>query len=345
MKLVSVIIPHYGTSTYLESAIDSALNQTYKNIEVIIVDDGSIPSPAIELKAKYGYLDNFFIYVMAHQGVSAARNFGIEKSHGEIIAFLDSDDVWMPNKLEVQVPLLDEQTTFVHCGYIMISEAGDYLSPGTLPNCAPTFENILLGTYSVTGSASGVIALKKIIMKTNLFNSKLSRGEDWDMWIQLAKLGAPKFTGEVLVAIRAHRKSVQRQKIEIKKLNFRNIVLKSDYFGAATIWNNWGIDELKRNQEFIRNASERLWWFQADLLAHPLLLLFDLPKIMENETQVFWEAMFISRVDYQFKTLLRIVRLMVHKINLLVVSPLRHPRKLFTLFYRGLLHEKKRIGT
>ncbi|MCL4499638.1 MAG: glycosyltransferase family 2 protein, partial [Chloroflexi bacterium] len=95
--LVSVIIPFYNGEVYISEALDSALHQTYRNVEIIVVDDASTVDPKPRL-ASYG--DRiFYIRRSSNGGVAASRNTGIRASHGEFIAFLDQDDLWLPERL------------------------------------------------------------------------------------------------------------------------------------------------------------------------------------------------------------------------------------------------------
>ena len=102
-QLVSVIIPIYNGEAYLSEAIESVINQTYSPIELIIVDDGSTDNSK-EIALSYSQVN--YIY-QENQGVAVARNTGIAKCQGEYIALLDQDDLWLPNKLELQVEYLN----------------------------------------------------------------------------------------------------------------------------------------------------------------------------------------------------------------------------------------------
>src|ERR1700752_3699749 len=104
--LVSIIIPCYNAEKYIDRSIESILNQTYKDFEIIIINDGSTDNSEEVIK-KYLTLDNRVKYLkQVNQGVSATRNKGIELAKGEILAFLDSDDVWEPENLEIKVDAL-----------------------------------------------------------------------------------------------------------------------------------------------------------------------------------------------------------------------------------------------
>ncbi|MDQ0160557.1 glycosyltransferase family 2 protein [Alkalibacillus salilacus] len=103
--LVSVVIPFYSELNWLDEALHSVKNQTYDNLEVLVVNDGS-PEDPTSVMEKY---NNFaFLINKENGGPSSARNLGIEKSAGKYIAFLDSDDIWMPKKVEMQVKLMEE---------------------------------------------------------------------------------------------------------------------------------------------------------------------------------------------------------------------------------------------
>ncbi len=123
---VSVIIPVYQGDRFLAEAVESVLNQTYTNCEIIVVDDGStdniheVLEPYFE-KIRYVYQQN--------QGVAAARNYGIKIAKGELIAFLDQDDFWLPDKLALQVACFDAQPELgiVHCGWRRVNAIGETL--------------------------------------------------------------------------------------------------------------------------------------------------------------------------------------------------------------------------
>ena len=103
-ELISVIIPFYNEKNYFDECINSVLNQTYQNIEIIIVNDGSDQIYIDKLeKIKFKYPEKIRVFNKKNGGVSSARNLGIEKSKGEYIAFLDADDIWLPFKLDIKL--------------------------------------------------------------------------------------------------------------------------------------------------------------------------------------------------------------------------------------------------
>ncbi len=115
MPLVSVVMPSYNRSNFIGSAIDSILNQTYNNFEFIIVDDGSTDSTSKVLQ-KYAAKDKRIILLRQNnQGAAAARNNGVDKAQGKYIAFMDDDDISLPNRLEKQVTFLEKYPDYSAC--------------------------------------------------------------------------------------------------------------------------------------------------------------------------------------------------------------------------------------
>ncbi|MCP4711182.1 MAG: glycosyltransferase family 2 protein, partial [Planctomycetes bacterium] len=104
-KLISVIIPTFNRANYIEEAVNSVLSQTYDAIELIIIDDGSTDNTR-QLLSEYG--DELRYYRQDNQGIAAARNRGVTHATGDYLAFLDSDDIWMKDKLQRQMAVLEQ---------------------------------------------------------------------------------------------------------------------------------------------------------------------------------------------------------------------------------------------
>ena len=140
MVKVSVIIPVYNGDRYLAEAIDSVLGQTYQDLEIIVVDDGSTDD-SFQIAQQYGQAVQYFY--QQNQGVAVARNQGIKFSQGEYIAFLDQDDVFLPNKLRKQVSCfeeLDDAVGIIHSGWQRINGDGEILGKVEPWHQAPTLD-------------------------------------------------------------------------------------------------------------------------------------------------------------------------------------------------------------
>lgn len=193
--LVSVIIPAFNSEKYIADAIDSILEQTYKNLEIIIVDDGSTDNTA-ETVRRYISIQTTdhrpqtirYIY-QENKGPAAARNRGIKEAKGEYIAFLDSDDIWLPEKLELQIRcFLDNNPLgFIYTGYYAIDESREVLGMGNIKNFLKkeVFKKLFL--KNVISTASTVMVKKECFDVVGLFDENLAVAEDWDMWWRIIK--------------------------------------------------------------------------------------------------------------------------------------------------------------
>jgi len=174
--LVSVIIPVYNGEHYLAQAIESILAQTYTPIEVIIIDDGSLDNSSYIARS----FQEVRYYHQLNQGVAVARNTGIAVSHGEFIAFLDQDDIWTHDKLDVQIEyLLHHPET----GGVL-SKLRLFLEPGVHP---PGWLKIDLLQKEQTGYCpSSLIVRKDVFTRIGVFDSAYTHTSDVD-WIARAK--------------------------------------------------------------------------------------------------------------------------------------------------------------
>ena len=190
-KKVSVIIPTYNRAHLVKDAVESVLNQTYQDFELIVIDDGSTDNTREVLAV---YKDKLTYIYQENQGRSSARNHGIELAQGEYIAFLDSDDVWFPDKLERQVPILESappNVVLVH-GYKCIVDKNLQPVPGwelklrklyTLAERGKeTYENYLHSSCNFTSS---ILVRKTAIIEIDGYDASIASLEDFDLYLRL----------------------------------------------------------------------------------------------------------------------------------------------------------------
>jgi glycosyltransferase involved in cell wall biosynthesis len=204
MELISVVIPAYNYARYLDQAIESVLSQTYENIEIIVVDDGSIDNTQQVVtgihhpQLKYIYQEN--------RGLSAARNTGIRSSHGEFIGFLDADDYWLPSKLVFQMELFQKlpDSGLIYGGYNVVNKVGDFLACRT-PEAVEKdwYKELLLRNY-VAGSSSTSLVRRECFSLLGGFDENLRAVEDWDMWLRIARYFPLRCVQESVSCIRLH---------------------------------------------------------------------------------------------------------------------------------------------
>lgn len=180
---ISIIIPTTNRASVLKEAIDSVLEQSYRDFELIVVDDGSTDETP-QLLSQYG--DKIKVIRQENKGVSAARNSGIAASQGEWIAFLDSDDLWKPQKLEKQVEWLKAhpQVRICHTDEIWIRN-GTRVNP-MKKHAKPAgwiFEKCL--PFCVV-SPSSVLIHKSVLESVGPFDETLPACEDYDLWLRVA---------------------------------------------------------------------------------------------------------------------------------------------------------------
>jgi len=198
-KKVSIIIPFYSGKEWLKKALESVFNQTFKDFEVILVNDGSKENIS-DILNQYDGRINYFEQV--NQGPAAARNLGISKATGKYIAFEDSDDIWLPEKLEKQVEFMEYKgLTWSHTGFNYWWPESGNLRAIDVSNI---YGDIYLQCYiSIKIATPCVMINREFLMKENLcFPEDKRNGEDSDMWSSIAKLQPIGLVQEPLVNIR-----------------------------------------------------------------------------------------------------------------------------------------------
>lgn len=186
MKKVSVIIPAYNKADLTVETVESVLSQTYKNIEVIVIDDGSTDNTRERLlpftdKIKYVYKEN--------GGACSARNVGVKLSAGEYIGFIDCDDLYLPEKVRKSVDYLEKNHDcgFVHTAAYFINKNGEVVSKYSHPQSRQrrrVYERLLNRNFICN---STVIIRRECLDKVGMFDESVFTPADWDMWLRLAR--------------------------------------------------------------------------------------------------------------------------------------------------------------
>ncbi len=211
---IDVVIPVYNGQDFIIRALDSIANQTLPPHKIIVVNDGSTDSTS-ELVSGYATNSKVPIELINKKngGLSSARNAGINASNSDFIAFLDADDEWYPHKLEKQIEVF-ENTTYknlglVYCDYDVIDSNSkilfkNYKAPLDPKNMRGNVFPKLLERNQIASSGSGVLIKRYVFNKVGLFDENLKFGEDWDMWLRIAKNYEVDFAPGILVHIRKH---------------------------------------------------------------------------------------------------------------------------------------------
>jgi len=217
--LVSVVIPAYNAEKYIEEAINSVLNQTFQDFEVIVIDDGSQDSTKEKV---LNYSDSRIKYIYKENGgPSTARNAGIKNAKGEYIAFLDYDDIWMPQKLERQLAKfsLEPDLGLVYSWVQSINPDGSTRFVSEPENEGWVHNEIILDNFQHNGSIQ--LVKKECFEKAGYFDESLLNAQDWDMWIRLAKYYKFGVVKEILVRYRVRSDSLSKRHRRLNKAFIR----------------------------------------------------------------------------------------------------------------------------
>ncbi|MDX8047090.1 glycosyltransferase family 2 protein [Gracilibacillus sp. S3-1-1] len=238
-KLVSVITPTYNSETYIRETIESVRQQTYSNWEMVIVDDASTDQ-TISIIQEYQKADDRIrlITLQTNQGAAVARNTAMEHAQGRYIAFLDSDDRWLPEKLAKQLAFMQEHDyAFTYTGYERVQENEDGTTTNKeveMPSKA-TYTELLKSC--VIGCLTVMLDREKI---TDIRMSNIRARQDYALWLNLTRRGYTAYAlQESLALYRVRGNSISSNKIKMAKQNwivYRQIeklsLLKSAWYFA-----------------------------------------------------------------------------------------------------------------
>ncbi len=201
MPNVSVIITTYQRSHLVAQAIESVLAQTYTDYEIIVVNDGSTDTIK-EVLASFG--EKITAIHQENKGVSAARNTGIDAAKGRYIAFLDDDDLWLPNKLEKQIACLesDPNIGLVYSDMLCFNEKGVFPDTWAKANPTPPVQQLWILFVRNFIPTPSVVVRRECLDKVSGFDETLTTCEDYDLWLRIIEKWSVHFLNEPLVYYR-----------------------------------------------------------------------------------------------------------------------------------------------
>ncbi len=202
---VSVIIPCFNSIKFIDETINSVLNQTYKNFNIIAIDDGSTDNTRNTLE---NYKNKLTIATHQHfrnKGVAASLNLGLQMTSSDLIAFIDHDDLWHPDKLKRQVELFEANSNvdLVYSNGVRIDKFGKTINyifdqSHSEPN---DLNRLFLSNYIIT--CSNVMITRRIVDKVGYFNENLLAA-DHDMWLRIMEVSRFSYIPEYLISYRIH---------------------------------------------------------------------------------------------------------------------------------------------
>lgn len=204
--VVSVIIPTYNRAAWLRKSIESVLNQTYQNFELIVVDDGSTDETLEVVKSfkdkRIRYFRQTKKFPIKSQGAAAARNIGIKNARGEFIAFNDDDDLWRKRKLEKQMAAFKnagKKTGVVYSKIVRIKGKEKFFIPKgkDIKKEGNVYRDLFLENWTVALPSS--VVKKECFQKAGLFDEEFPRYQEWELWLRMSKDYDFKYLSDVLV--------------------------------------------------------------------------------------------------------------------------------------------------
>ncbi len=310
---ISAVVPTYNRSELLLGALESIRNQSFRPIEIVVVDDGSTDDTLVVVSEWTRKNEEAGALVVrcvrqANLGANAARNRGIRESHGEFIAFLDSDDRWLPDKLAKQIPVLQEDADIggVYCGLRNVDLVTGNQYP-TEPRAYPV-GNLLqkLLIHDVTEATSCWVVRKECFERVGTFDVTLPARQDWDMWIRLSEKYRIGCVPEILVELGNHpgervRSKAQRE-IEAHQIIFRkyaslrarfplwvSLAARSAmYRRRGRVYFHRGIS--KKRAVFMQLMAIFIWPFNFD--SYAALAGMALPKKFRQKFHLAWNRIF-----------------------------------------------------
>jgi glycosyltransferase involved in cell wall biosynthesis len=214
---VSIIIPVYNGSNYMREAIDSALSQTYKNIEILVINDGSNDNGATrEIALSYG--DRIKYFKKENGGVASALNLGIEKMTGEYFSWLSHDDVYYQNKIEKQVSAMSDHNTseiILYSDYAIMNSKSEIVG-STCFHKSHLVSRLNASYYPLFfGLIHGCTLLipKNLFDKFGVFNEKLKTTQDYDLWFRIFKNINVLYIPDILIKSRVHDKQESKRNV------------------------------------------------------------------------------------------------------------------------------------
>ncbi len=211
--LVSIIIPTYNSEKFIKKTVMSALQQTYKKIEIIIVDDCSKDNTRFVIKELSKQDSRVrFVFQEKNQGAAVARNTGIQNAYGKYIAFLDSDDTWVSNKIEKQIEILQKGNPFVYCAYDFVDGDGVKIGNKTKIKKDISYKDEMTGTYISTPT----VIYDRVFFEDPKMPLRRT-GQDYAFWLVLLKKSNGYGIDDALVHVTRRKGSLSKSKLQSLK--------------------------------------------------------------------------------------------------------------------------------
>jgi glycosyltransferase involved in cell wall biosynthesis len=284
--LVSIVIPNYNHAKYLSEAIQSVLGQTYRNFEIIVIDDGSTDNSR-EVVIQFG---NQIRYIwQENRGLSAARNTGIHVAKGEFIGVLDADDMYEPDFLNTLVAILqaNPDADAVYCGFQFVDMTNNLLPQVGVWEIPSDhfYDKLVDGNFLVPPC---MLIRRHCYQDVGSFDESLRACEDWDMWLRIGGRYNVIGTAKILIRYRILPGSMSSD--PIRMLNNRLAVIDKHFgTGSSNLTFANTLPQRTRSWAYLTTTLEYLQYHDLDQAYRCLLTAFTINPDMVSEFRVFYE--------------------------------------------------------
>ncbi len=300
LPTVAAIIPCFNARRFVADAVHSALVQTYPRVEIVVVDDGSTDHLG---DALHHFQDRIKLVVQPHQGPAAARNRGIRETEAELIALLDADDQWHPDKIRRQVAVLESrpECCLVYTARQLIDEIGEPVQEGTtwypLPP-KPVQGECLVELVRANRLMTSSVLFRRAALGAGWFDERLAACEDWDLWLRLAEHHQFAYLDEPLTEIRVHDRnmtldasqmyssSLQVRELVIRRGQRKEAVAQAQAILLPAAHREYEAGNIPRARELYRACIAALGMDGWRRYAVSLL-----PASINNPARAFWQGL------------------------------------------------------
>lgn len=293
---ITVLMSVYNGERFLKQSINSVLNQSFKEFEFIIIDDGSTDNSEIIIK-EFANIDRRIRFIKKkNSGLTQSLNLGIKMARGEWIARIDDDDICEPNRFETQYSYAKSNQSLVLIGsnFFKISESSLKLKLYKYPNKHDQLKKILL-KKKFSFPHSSYFIKKKSIKRINGYNERLKRSQDYDLSLRLSEIGKLACISEPLVCIRKHEHQVSNENNGISQLIYCHVALISFFLRKKgfndPLSNSESEDSFEEFYQFVKNDNSLKKLFKFKKIIEELkfnILKFNLLKIFQLLIRYFF---------------------------------------------------------
>ncbi len=258
MPKVSVIIPAYHHAAFIGEAIDSVLAQTYRDFEIVVVNDGS-PDETEEVLLPYIESGKIRYFRQENQGSAAARNRGVEMAEGELLAFLDDDDQWLPDKLEWQVSYLEESDAVMVAGTSLLQGAS---SKPRWRSRSQAYDVLTLAEFfkgNPVGSPGQALIRKADLIRAGGFDATIWGADDLDLWMRLSQSGEIRRYRRPCLLYRQHASNAS---MDFRRMGLNTLNVMFKHIESSPIGNRRR-DQIHAYRFLFRYTGRKLLWEAA----------------------------------------------------------------------------------